>query len=125
MIATLSLKKIRTVHARAEELARKDEYREQYDLCVSRAVARLATLSECCLPFVKCGGAFVSYKSSEIDEEVKEAERGIEILGGKISGTQKFELEDSGRSLIVIDKIKKTQTKYPRQSGKPLKEPLI
>ncbi|OUP48811.1 16S rRNA (guanine(527)-N(7))-methyltransferase RsmG [Lachnoclostridium sp. An181] len=126
VIEELGLKKINTIHGRAEDFAKKEEYREQYDLCVSRAVANLSTLSEYCLPYVKVGGAFVPYKSGEIDEEVNAAKNAVKILGGKIVQVKKFTLpgSDIGRSFVKISKVSKTAKRYPRKAGLPSKEPL-
>lgn len=117
---------IKAIHGRAEEFAKNKEYREQYDLCVSRAVSNLATLSEYCLPYVKCGGYFISYKSGKIQEEVEQAEKAIKVLGGKVKDIIYFQLPDSEieRSLVVIEKKLKTPGKYPRKAGTPLKEPI-
>lgn len=125
-IDKLRLKNIVAVHARAEEAARKKEYREQFDVCVSRAVANLSTLSEYCIPFVKKDGLFISYKSKEIDEELKEAKSAVFLLGGKTEEKKTFELpgSDIGRSFVVIRKVKATSAKYPRKAGMPGKEPL-
>lgn len=122
----LKMDYIRAIHGRAEEFAKNKEYREQYDLCVSRAVSNLATLSEYCLPYVKCGGMFVSYKSGKVQEEVQQAEKAIKILGGKVKDIHYFQLPDSEieRSLVVIEKVKNTPARYPRKAGTPLKEPL-
>lgn len=124
--ALLKLNQIRAVHGRAEEFAKNKAYREQFDLCVSRAVSNLATLSEYCLPYVKCGGHFISYKSGTVQEEVKEAEKAVKILGGKIKDIVYFQLPGSEieRSLVVIEKVSKTPSRYPRKAGTPLKEPL-
>lgn len=126
VIKKLGLEKIEAVHARAEEFGRKKEYREQFDLCISRAVANLSTLSEFCLPFVKVGGRFISYKSGNMEEELGQAKNAIKILGGKVESVEKFYLPESDmeRSLICISKRKEMNKKYPRQGGKPLKEPL-
>lgn len=123
---TLGLKEISAVHGRAEDLAKKAEYRENFDLCISRAVANLSTLSEYCLPFVKLGGIFVSYKSGSIEEELDQAQKAIRILGGRVEKIEKFMLPDSeiSRSLIIIRKEKNTPGKYPRKAGMPGKEPL-
>lgn len=93
-----------------EEFAKNKVYREQYDLCVSRAVSNLATLSEYCLPYVKVGGHFISYKSGTVQEELQQAEKAVKILGGKIQDVVYFNLPDSEiqRSLVVIEKIKTT-----------------
>ena len=114
------------IHGRAEDLARPGELRESFDLCVSRAVANLATLSEYCLPFVKKGGFFISYKSEKISEEMAEAENAIVLLGGKAEEKKEFLLPDSDiyRCLFVIKKVRETPKKYPRKAGLPGKEPL-
>ena len=116
----LGLEGIKAIHGRAEE------YREKYDLCVSRAVSNLATLSEYCLPYVKIGGTFISYKSGTVQEEAEEAEKAINILGGQVKDITYFKLPDSeiDRSLVIINKKKSTPGKYPRKAGTPLKEPL-
>lgn len=124
VIDALELKDIKAIHGRAEDLARDKNYREQFDLCVSRAVANLSTLSEYCLPFVKMGGEFISYKSGECDEEVAAAKSAVFLLGGKIKETIKFELGESGRSFIRIEKVKGTPKTYPRKAGVPSKKPL-
>ncbi len=126
VIEQLSLEKITTLHGRAEDYAKKKEYREQFDLSVSRAVANLSTLSEYCLPFVKQGGSFISYKSADSDDEIQQAEKAVKILGGDICKVDKFRLPESeiGRSLVEIKKIKSTPGKYPRKAGVPGKEPL-
>ena len=126
VIEELELKKISAVHGRAEELARQKGYREQFDLCVSRAVANLSTLSEYCLPFVKVGGKFISYKANEVEEETKQAEHALEVLGGACVDIQKFQLPDSemNRAFVIIEKKKKTPATYPRKAGTPSKKPL-
>ena len=126
VISQLGLTEIRTIHGRAEEYARKEEYREQFDLCVSRAVANLSTLSEYCLPYIQVGGMFVPYKSGEIDDEVEQSKKAVRILGGNIKEVMKFELPgtDIHRSFVLIHKEQHTQKKYPRKAGIPAKEPL-
>ena len=126
VIFKLGLTEIRTIHGRAEEYARKEEYREQFDLCVSRAVANLSTLSEYCLPYIQVGGIFVPYKSGEIDDEVEHSKKAVRILGGNIKDVMKFELPgtDIHRSFVLIHKEQHTQKKYPRKAGIPAKEPL-
>lgn len=127
IIELCRLKKIQAVHGRAEELAGKKEYRESFDLCVSRAVANLSSLSEYCLPYVEKGGLFVSYKSGNIQEELEAAGYAIQILGGRIKDTVKFKLpgSDMDRSLVVIEKIRETPARYPRRAGIPSREPLM
>mgnify|MGYP002983285408 FL=1 len=124
VIDTLGLKDVTAVHGRAEEMGRNTLYREQFDLCVSRAVANLSSLSEYCLPFVKMGGAFISYKSGEVDEEAAQAKRAIYLLGGEVKDIYKFDLFDQKRSFVVIEKERKTPKAYPRKAGTPTKEPL-
>lgn len=124
VIEELGLTSIYAVHARAEELARNSEYREKFDLCVSRAVANLSTLEEYCLPFVHIGGKFISYKSGEIEEEVQESKKACFLLGGKLKEVYKFDLEESKRSFVVVEKVKTTPKTYPRKAGTPSKMPL-
>lgn len=126
VIEKLGLSGVKTIHGRAEDFAKPGKLRDTFDLCVSRAVANLSTLSEYCLPFVKVGGQFISYKSEKITEEMASAENAIRILGGKVSGQVEFQLPDSDiyRNLFIIDKIKETPKKYPRKAGLPSKEPL-
>jgi 16S rRNA (guanine527-N7)-methyltransferase len=124
VIEELSLEGILAVHARAEDYAKKE--RESFDLCVSRAVANLAVLSEYCLPFVKVGGAFVSYKSEKTDAEIEEAAKAIRVLGGEVENVVRMELPDSKavRNFVVIRKVKETPKKYPRKSGTASKTPI-
>lgn len=126
VITALKLEKITAIHGRAEEMARKPEYREQFDLCVSRAVANLASLSEYCLPFVALQGNFISYKSGEIEEEVNQSKKAIFLLGGKINDVKKFRLveTDAERSFVQIEKVKRTPKTYPRKAGTPSKSPI-
>ena len=126
VIDMLGLKDVTAVHGRAEDYAKQKEHREKYDFCVSRAVANLSTLSEYCIPFVKEGGSFISYKSGKIDEELEQAKNAVKILGGKVQDVVKFPLMDTDmdRSFVVIKKMKPTAKKYPRKAGLPSKEPL-
>lgn len=125
VIEELKLEDIAAIHGRAEDFARKEEYREKFDLVVSRAVANLSTLSEYCIPYTILTGRFISYKSGKIEEELSASQKAISILGGEIEKIEKFSLPDIGeRSLVVIKKIKKTQKKYPRKAGLPSQEPL-
>ena len=125
-IDTLGLEHIDTIHGRAEDFAKRPEYREQFDICVSRAVANLTTLSEYCMPYVRKQGLFVPYKSGEIDKEVIQSKGAIHILGGKLENVVKFQLPGSeiNRSFVMIRKIQNTPKKYPRKAGLPAKEPL-
>lgn len=122
----LGLENVITLHGRAEDYAKRSEYRERYDMCASRAVANLSTLSEYCIPFIKKGGCFVSYKSADSDEEIRMSERAVDMLGGNLKKIDKFCLpgSDMGRSLVLIEKVKSTPGKYPRKAGTPSKEPL-
>lgn len=126
VIDELELTNITALHGRAEDYAKEISYREQYDLCVSRAVANLSTLSEYCLPFVKQGGQFISYKSEKITEEANDAKGAIYLLGGKVNNQIEFHLPHSDiyRNLFVINKVNKTPGTYPRKAGLPSKEPL-
>ena len=126
VIEVLGLQNVETCHGRAEDFGHRKEYREQYDLCASRAVANLSTLTEYCLPFVKVGGQFVSYKSGNVDNELKESSKAIKILGGEAGKVCSFVLPgtDFARTLVPIKKIKMTGNKYPRKAGTPSKEPL-
>lgn len=126
VIDKLGLTGVETIHGRAEDFAKPGKLREQFDLCVSRAVANLSTLSEYCLPFVKVGGQFISYKSEKISEEKELAEKAISLLGGKIKNQVEFTLPDSDiyRNLFIIEKSKETPKKFPRKAGLPSKEPL-
>lgn len=126
VISRLGLTGIEAIHGRAEDFAKPGQLREQYDICVSRAVANLSTLSELCLPFLKIGGKFISYKSEKAMEELPGAKHAIYLLGGEISQQESFLLPDSdiNRNLVIIDKIKQTPKKYPRKAGLPAKEPL-
>lgn len=126
VIKTLGLKKIKTLHGRAEDFGKKQEYREQFDLCVSRAVAKLASLSEYCLPYVKMGGYFIPYKSGKIEEELSLAKNAIKELGAEEKNVYVFTLPgtDLERTLVVLQKKGQTPRKYPRSAGKPTKEPL-
>ena len=127
VIENLELTKIEAIHGRAEDIAQNPSYREQYDFCVSRAVANLTTLSEYCLPFVRNNGFFISYKSEKITEEYEQAKNAIKILGGAFKNQIEFYLPDSDiyRNLFMIEKIQTTPKKYPRKSGLPSKEPLF
>jgi 16S rRNA (guanine(527)-N(7))-methyltransferase GidB len=126
VIQTLELEHIETVHSRAEDFGSNKLYREKFDLCVSRAVANLASLSEYCLPSVKVNGFFIPYKSGKIQEEVANSENAIKKLGGKISKIETFHLpySDIERSFVQIQKIKNTPKEYPRSAGKPTKDPI-
>ena len=125
VIEKLELKCIKAVHGRAEDYGRDGKYREQYDLCVSRAVANLATLSEYCLPFVKTGGYFIPYKSGKVEEELAAASGAVKKLGSEVERTEDFLLPNGDeRTLVVIRKNKVLEKRYPRKAGLPGKDPL-
>lgn len=126
VIRELGLQDIRCIHGRAEDFAKQKEYRENFDLCVSRAVANMSTLSEYCMPYVKVNGYFVPYKSGKIDEELEQAKKAVAVLGGNIEHVEKFQLLDTDmeRSFVVVKKQKATPKKYPRKAGMPSREPI-
>ena len=126
VIDELGLKDITALHGRAEDYAKKGQLREKFDVCVSRAVANLSTLSEYCLPYVKVGGRFISYKSEKLTEELDAASKAINVLGGKIDKKEEFVLPETEiyRTFMIIDKVKETPNKYPRKAGTPSKEPI-
>ena len=126
VIEELGVDDVKTIHGRAEDFAKPGKLREKYDLCVSRAVANLSTLCEYCLPFVKVGGLFISYKSEKISEELAFAKRAVFVLGGNVEEQVEFMLPDSDsyRNLVLIRKDRETPVKYPRKAGLPGKDPL-
>ena len=126
VIDALGFNQINAIHGRAEDYAKPEQLREKYDLCVSRAVANLSVLAEYCLPYVKVGGKFISYKSEKVTEEINDAEYAIGILGGKIEEQIAFTLPDSDmyRNLVIIEKVSETPLKYPRKAGTANKKPL-
>ena len=126
VIEKLQLEEIHTIHGRAEDYGRDPKYREQYDLCVSRAVANLSSLSEYCVPFVKVGGRFISYKAGEVEEEVTLAAKAVKTLHCEPATIDKITLPDSDltRSFVTIKKKGHLDKKYPRKAGMPTKNPL-
>ena len=126
VILQLGLTDIDTVHGRAEDFAKPDKLREKYDLCVSRAVANLSTLSEYCRPFVKLEGNFISYKSEKLVDELESAKNAIFVLGGKFSNQVDFTIDNGNiyRNLVVINKVQKTPKQYPRKAGTAAKSPI-
>ena len=126
VVNELNLKNIEIVHARAEEFGQNKKYRESFDFATSRAVANLATLSEYLIPLVKVKGKVISMKAADANDEINDAKKAIEILGGKIEKIDEFNLpqSDIGRTVITIKKEKQTPNKYPRKPGTPSKEPL-
>lgn len=127
VIGELDLKGIKTIHSRAEDLGKKEQHRETYDIAISRAVANLASLSELCLPFVKVGGYFVSMKGPKASEEIGDAKKAIKLMGGEYVETINYSLPDTDleHNLVIIKKVSSTPKKYPRNAPKPIKEPLL
>lgn len=126
VITAISLENVNAIAGRAEELGQNSSYREQYDLCVTRAVAEINLLSEYTLPFVKVGGKCIPYKSLQINDEIKNGNNAISILGGEIDKVVEIDIDgtDYYRNLLLINKIKNTPSKYPRRPGIPKKKPL-
>ncbi|MGI6486405.1 MAG: 16S rRNA (guanine(527)-N(7))-methyltransferase RsmG [Thermoanaerobacterales bacterium] len=117
--------KIEVINNRAEQTAKESKYRQSYDIATARAVASLCALSEICLPFVKIGGIFAALKGEEVDDEVRESEGAIKIMGGEISSIVGYEISESiKRKIIVVKKVKKTPDGFPRKPGTPKKHPL-
>ena len=125
-VQKLGLSNVTCIHARAEELSRNKKYREKMDICCSRAVANLSTLSEYCLPFVRKGGFFISYKTEQVQNEIDQGKNAIKVLGGGNVQVEFFTLPgtDYQRSLVKIEKVAITPHKYPRKAGTPAKEPI-
>ncbi|MCT4633333.1 MAG: 16S rRNA (guanine(527)-N(7))-methyltransferase RsmG [Firmicutes bacterium] len=122
----LNLENIEFVHGRAEDFGKDDDFRQSYDIAVSRAVSALPVLLEFCLPFVKLGGKFISYKGPGYKEEIESAKKALEVLGGAVKDVLEFELPDgSERYLVVIEKVSETPDKYPRRAGKVTKKPIV
>lgn len=124
VVDNLGLKGVKVVNMRAEDGARDKTYREKFDVCCARAVARLNTLAEYCLPYVKVGGKFIAYKG-DCEEELAEAANAIKVLGGEIENVVRYELENCGkRTIVIVKKVCATPAKYPRGNGKERKDPL-
>lgn len=117
---------VQPIHARAEELARNENYREKYDIATSRAVADLRTLTEYCMGFVKPGGYFIAMKGPNFKEELDKSKHAIDTMGGKVEKIVSYDLPDGNgqRNLIIIKKVRPTPKKYPRGQGKPKNKPL-
>ncbi len=126
VIEELGLTGIQAVHSRAEDLAQDAAHRQQYDICVSRAVANLATLSEYCIPFVKQGGYFISYKSTQIEEELKQAKKAVQVLGGTLEQVETVQIPETTieRQFVMIRKTGTTPKKFPRKAGTASKTPI-
>jgi 16S rRNA (guanine527-N7)-methyltransferase len=126
VIEALQLEGIEAIHSRAEDGARNPQYREKFDLCVSRAVSNLSTLSEYCIPFVKKGGYFISYKSVQIEDEINQAKNAIKILGGAIDRTETMVIPDTDvqRQFVFVQKKASTPKQFPRKAGTAAKTPI-
>ena len=123
--ANMNLKNIEIIHSRAEELAKNENYREKYDVAITRAVSNMSTIAEYMLPFVKVGGTVVCMKGPNYEEELEKSKKSIEVLGGKIYKIEKINIDlEMDRVFILIKKEKNTPKEYPRNGGKPLKEPI-
>lgn len=120
------LKNVRTIHSRAEDLGRSEEYREKFDICVSRAVAPLPVLLEYCSPFVKKDGIFISYKAMLAEEEIRESKNAQKKLSCTLIRKITFQLESTEyqRTFLIFQKTEELDSKYPRQPGIPKKKPL-
>ena len=125
VINKLDLQNVVALHTRIEDLASNPAYRETFDICVSRAVARLNTLAEYSLPFIKIGGCMVAYKSRQIKDEVLEAQKAIALLGGEIKDISINNLENGERNVLIVEKINNTPDKYPRDKNLPRTKPII
>lgn len=126
VVKKCGLKNVECIHSRAEELAKDGEYRENYDVCVSRAVANLSVLLEYCIPFIKKGGKFISYKSISSEEELTDSKNAQNKLCCKLKENISFELPDTDikRNFLIFEKFDHTADKYPRNNGIPRKKPL-
>lgn len=126
VVKKLDLEKVKTLHYRAEEFGQNKQYRESFDIATSRAVANLTTLVEYLLPLVKLGGICICMKGPEIDEELENSKKAIQILGGKIQKVESIVLPESDikRNIVIIKKVKNTPIKYPRKAGTPSKDPI-
>mgnify|MGYP001605849129 FL=1 len=127
VINRLDLKNIKAIHGRAEDFAQEKQYREKFDVAVSRAVANLTVLSEYCIPYVKVGGYFVAMKGPAVEDEIKLSKNAIRVLGGQIEHIEKVQIEgsDLNHNLVIIKKVSQTHKKYPRKAGMVTKLPLV
>ena len=126
VISELSLTKIEAIHSRAEDGGSNPDYREKFDIATARAVASLSSLIEICIPFVKTGGYFIAMKGPDISDEVNQAKNALNKLQAEIEDVISFDLPytDNKRNLVIIKKLNATDKKYPRNSPKPIKQPL-
>lgn len=125
VINNFDLSGIIALHTRIEDLAINPAYRETFDICVSRAVARLNTLAEYSLPFVKIGGKMIAYKSKQIEDEMFEARKAIKLFGGEIKEVSINNLENGDRNVLVIEKVTATPEKFPRSKNLPRTNPIV
>lgn len=126
VIRELGLKNVVTIHSRAEDGARNKQLREKFDIATSRAVANMAVLSEFCIPFVKVGGHFIALKGPAIEEELKEGQKAIEVLGGELINKIEYDIEksDLNHNIVEIRKLKQCSNVYPRKAGTINKKPI-
>ncbi len=126
VVSQLSLQNVNCIHERAEYVAKENHYRQQYDYCVSRAVANMNVLLEYCLPFVKVGGIFAALKGRDAQKEVEQSQKAIQLLGGELIEIKQIEIPhtDLEHKIVLIKKIAQTPAKYPRKAGKPVKSPI-
>lgn len=124
LTARAGINNVAAVHARAEDLGKDPDYREQFDLCISRAVSRMSVLAEYCLPFVRVGGWFISYKGSDLEKELREGQKAIRVLGGETDRIEPAEVDGMHHQFVVVNKVKHTPKKYPRKPGIPGKTPI-
>lgn len=124
-IEKLNLNNIEVIHTRAEDLAQNQNYRENFDFATTRAVSNLSTILEYMLPFLKIGGQAICMKGPNIEEELKNSEKALKVLGGTIRKIENFKIDDFERNIIIVEKIKSSPKEYPRSGGKPVKNPII
>ncbi|HBH12806.1 MAG: Ribosomal RNA small subunit methyltransferase G [Clostridiales bacterium 38_11] len=126
VVENLELKEVKLMHGRAEDFGSNVDFREKYDVATSRAVASINILAEYCLPFVKIGGVFIALKGENIEDELKNGEKAVKLLGGEVSSVIQYVIPgtDIGRSVVIIKKMDNTPEKYPRKAGTPSRKPL-
>ena len=126
LISELGLTDVELVHGRAEDVGQNELYREKFDIVTARAVARMSVLSEYCLPLVKKGGYFVALKGPKAEDELDDGKKALEVLGGKLIKDEELTLPESEeeRTLVLVQKVKSTPKKYPRQAGTPRRKPI-
>ena len=127
LIQKLNLKDVELVHGRAEDVGQNPQYRENFDLVTARAVANMTVLSEYCLPLVKKDGYFIALKGPKATGELEDSQKALNVLGGKLIKDVEFTLPESDeeRTLVLVEKIKQTPKKYPRQAGTPRRKPIV